>query len=310
MDTSRPERKRRARTHTMEIGGRHFISSGLSHRMWDDIYHRALTVSWPVFFALATSIFLLLNTAFAVLYLLEAAAIANQFPRGFAGAFFFSVETLSTVGYGDMHPQTIYAHLVASMEIILGMGGIATVTGLIFARFSRPRARIIFADHPVVRTIDGKLTLIIRAANTRQNVIAQATAKLHLLRLVTTPEGFQLRRIEDLILVREHHPLFMLSWSVMHVIDEASPLLGETAESLAQSESLLLLTIEGTDQTTAQTMLARREWSHADIRWNHRYIDMVHPDGAGSHIIDYDLFHHVSPLDEGKPPLNEHLHQA
>lgn len=286
----------------MEIGGRRFISAGLSRRMWDDIYHRALTVSWPVFFALVTGIFLLLNTFFALLYQLQAEDIANQFPHGFGGAFFFSVETLATVGYGDMHPQTIYAHLVTTLEIILGMGGIATVTGLIFARFSRPHARIIFADHPIVRVLDGKRTLMIRAANTRQNVIAQASAKLHLLRLVTTSEGFQFRRVEDLTLVREHHPLFMLSWSLMHVIDENSPLYGANAASLAQGESLLLLTIEGTDETTAQTMMARREWSHAAIRWNHQYLDMVHADGSGSQIIDYSLFHQVSPLDEITPP--------
>lgn len=302
MDTSKPKPQRRGRAHVIEIGGRHFVSTGLSRRMWDDIYHRALTVSWPVFFALITGIFLLLNTAFALLYELQADAIANQFPQGFAGAFFFSVETLATVGYGDMHPQTVYAHLVTTLEIILGMGGIATVTGLIFARFSRPRARIIFADHPIVRTIDGKRTLVIRTANTRQNVIAMASAKLHLLRLVTTREGFELRRVEDLTLVREHHPLFMLSWSVMHVIDETSPLYGENMESLAQSESLLLLTIEGTDETTAQTMLARREWSHADICWNHRYIDMVSADGAGAQIIDYSLFHRVSPLEATTQP--------
>ena len=286
----------------MEIGGRRFVSEGLSERLWDDIYHRALTMSWPVFFGLATSIFLLLNIFFALLYQLGPNGIANQFPQGFAGAFFFSVETLATVGYGDMHPQTVYAHLVSTTEIILGMGGIATITGLIFARFSRPRARIIFADNPIVRVIDGKRTLMIRAANTRQNVIAQAAAQLHLLRMVTTPEGFSLRRVEDLRLLRERHPLFMLSWSVMHVIDESSPLHGQTAESLEQSSALLLLTIEGTDETTAQTMLARREWGHDALRWNHRYADLVRTDGTDTHVIDYSLFHQVLPLDDVAPP--------
>lgn len=286
----------------MEIGGRRFVSEGLSQRLWDDIYHRALTITWPVFFGLITGIFLLLNTLFALLYQLDGHGIANQFPRGFAGAFFFSVETLATVGYGDMHPQTVYAHAVATLEIILGMGGIATITGLIFARFSRPRARIIFADHPIIRTLDGRPTLMIRAANTRQNVIAQASARLHLLRLHTTAEGFQLRRVEDLALIRERHPLFMLSWSVMHVIDEASPLHGETVESLERSESLFLLTIEGVDETTAQSMLARREWDHAALRWNHRYVDLVRNDEDGARVIDYSRFHEVLPLDDSAPP--------
>ncbi|MDE1893344.1 MAG: potassium channel protein [Pseudomonadota bacterium] len=286
----------------MEIGGRRFVSEGLSERLWDDIYHRALTVSWPVFFGVATGIFLLLNTVFALLYQLSAHSIANQFPRGFAGAFFFSVETLATVGYGDMHPQTVYAHLVSTLEIILGMGGIATVTGLIFARFSRPRARIIFADHPIVGPIEGRPTLMIRAANTRQNVIAQASAQLYLVHLVTTSEGFRFRRVEDLRLVRQRHPLFMLSWTLMHVIDESSPLHGESAESLERGESMFLLTIEGTDETTAQTMLARREWSHRAVRWNHRYIDLVRGGDDDTRVIDYSVFHQVLPLDANPYP--------
>lgn len=282
----------------MEIGGRRFISEGQTERLWDDIYHRALTITWPKFFGLATGIFLLLNACFALLYRLDPDGIANEYPQGLAGAFFFSVETLATVGYGDMHPQTVYAHLISTVEIILGMGGIATVTGLIFARFSRPRARIIFANHPVVRMIDGQPTLMIRAANLRKNVIAQASARLHLLRLHTSPEGFRLRRVEDLKLVRERHPLFMLSWMVMHVIDADSPLQGETRESLEASEAMFLLTIEGTDETSAQPMLARQEWACAELRWNYRYIDLVNDRGDGIRVIDYRVFHEVVPLDE------------
>jgi inward rectifier potassium channel len=285
---------------TVDIAGRPFVSQGLSRRIWDDIYHRALTVRWPVFFGLAATIFLLLNTLFAGIYQLGTQPIANQYPHGFVGAFFFSVETLATVGYGDMHPQTVYAHIVATVEIFTGMVCIAVVTGLIFSRFSRPRAKIIFTDHPIVRIIDGKPTLMIRAANTRLNLIAEASAQLHLLRLETSPEGFKLRRIHDLKLVRDRHPIFMLSWSLMHVIDETSPLHGETLETLENTQSAFLLSIEGIDETTSQSMLARRQWSHQDLRWNHRYLDLVSDDGKGLNIIDYGIFHAVLPLDEGE----------
>lgn len=292
----------RSRPRIVNIGGRAFVSQGLSRRFWDDIYHRALTIRWPTFFALAGAIFLLLNALFAIVYQLGDGSIANQYPRGFGGAFFFSVETLSTVGYGDMHPQTVYAHIVATVEIFTGMVCIAVVTGLIFSRFSRPRAKILFANYPIVRMIDGQLTLMIRAANTRQNVIAEASAQLHLLRLETSPEGFSLRKIYDLKLVRDRHPIFMLSWSLMHVIDASSPLFGESEESMGRNQSTLLLTIEGIDETTAQSMLARQRWSHSDLRWNHRYIDLVSEDADGVNTIDYAVFHEVRPLEDTEKP--------
>lgn len=297
-----PLKRFRQRPRVIDVGGKTFVSRGLSRRFGDDIYHHALTIRWPVFFGLVATSFLLLNTIFASIYQLGDHAIANQFPSGFGGAFFFSVETLSTVGYGDMHPQTVYAHIVATVEIFGGMAGIAVVTGLIFARFSRPRAKILFADHPIVRTIDGQPTLMIRAANTRQNLIAEASAQLHLLRLETSPEGFQLRKIHDLKLVRDRHPIFVLSWNIMHVIDASSPLFGESAQSLASRESALLLTLEGIDGTTSQSMLARQRWNHDDLRWNHRYADLVNEGADGVNTIDYGVFHHVLPLDDNQAP--------
>jgi inward rectifier potassium channel len=288
----------RRRPHIVHIGGRPFVSEGLPERVWDDFYHRALTVTWPVFFSLATSVFLIFNAIFAIIYQVDPNGIANQYPKGLAGAFFFSVETLATVGYGDMHPQSIYTHVVATAEIILGMGNIAVVTGLIFARFSRPQAKILFGEHPVVRTIDGKQTLMLRAANMRMNLIAQASAQLHLIRQYASPEGFRIRRIEDMSLVRDQHPIFMLSWNVMHVIDESSPLFGVSQEDLEASEATLLLTIEGVDETTSQSMLARHQWSIKEVRWNHRYVDLVRRDENGLNVIDYTVFNDVLPVDE------------
>lgn len=297
-----PKLRFQRRPRVVTIAGRAFVSKGLSRRFWDDIYHRALTVRWPVFFALVGAIFLLLNAVFAMVYQVGDASIANQYPQGFGGAFFFSVETLSTVGYGDMHPQTVYAHVVATVEIFTGMVSIAVVTGLIFSRFSRPRAKIIFANHPVIRVIDGQPTLMIRAANTRQNVIAEASAQLHLLRVENSPEGFNLRKIYDLKLVRDRHPVFMLSWSLMHVIDASSPLFGESSESLESAQSVFLMTIEGIDETTSQSILSRQQWNHGDLRWNHRYVDLVSEDANGVNSIDYAVFHDVEPLDDSDLP--------
>ena len=296
--SSSSERAGRARRgRKVWSGTQHVIAYGMPPLGWRDVYHHALEVNWPTFFALLATMFLALNAVFAGLYSLGDGAIANQSPPGFVGAFFFSVETLATVGYGDMHPQTLYAHVIATLEIFIGMSGIAMATGLVFARFSRPRAKILFARNPVVRTINGKPTLMLRAANARQNVIAEATARLRLMQDERSPEGYSIYKIRDLKLERSEHPIFLLGWVLMHVIDETSPLHNATAASLAAVDTLLLLTIEGADETAAQTVQARYSWRHDAIRWNHRYLDLIH-DEDGVTTVDYDNFHKIEPLDE------------
>jgi inward rectifier potassium channel len=249
-----------------------------------------------MFFVSLAMLFVLLNTTFAALYLLGRAPIANQFPAGFGGAFFFSVETLATVGYGDMHPQTVYAHWIATLEIFVGMSGIALATGLIFARFSRPHAKIMFARSAIVRPLDGRMTLMVRAANARQNVIAEARARLRILRQETSAEGYTLRKLYDLTLVRDQHPVFKLGWTLMHIVDESSPLFGETAETLKGSDTSLLLTLEGVDESTSQTMQARHMWTCDQIYWQHRFVDIMSERDGVSHI-DYSHFDEVVPLD-------------
>ncbi|CAG2143143.1 potassium channel protein [Ralstonia mannitolilytica] len=293
--SSSSKRSRPRRGRKIWSGTQHVIAYGMPPLGWRDVYHHALEVNWPTFFALLATMFLALNAVFAGLYSLGDASIANQSPPGFLGAFFFSVETLATVGYGDMHPQTVYAHIIATLEIFIGMSGIAMATGLVFARFSRPRAKILFARHPVVRTINGTPTLMLRAANARQNVIAEATARLRLMQDERSPEGYSIYKIRDLKLERSEHPIFLLGWVMMHVIDETSPLYNATAESLAAVDALLLLTIEGADETAAQTVQARHSWRHDAIRWNHRYLDLIHEED-GVTTVDYDNFHKIEPI--------------
>jgi inward rectifier potassium channel len=294
---SAAERLRRAPSHTVHLGGRRtVVTHGLPRAFWGDVYHYVMTLSWPIFFATVASLFLLLNVFFATIFCLGDAAIANQSPAGFLGAFFFSVETLATVGYGDMHPQTVYGHVVATAEIFVGMTFLALFTGIMFARFSRPRARILFAAVAVVHPVDGKPTLVIRAANARQNVIVDASARLRLIRRERTREGNLLRKLHDLELVREQHPVFVLGWSIMHVIDESSPLYGETAASLAATEGGLIFTLEGVDETTSQSMQSRFNYGHEQIRWQHAYEDTLWTDENGVDHIDYTRFHDTYPV--------------
>jgi inward rectifier potassium channel len=278
------------------VGGRQIVTRGLSRVVLQDLYHYSMTVSWLQLFATIIAFFLIFDALFGWLYHLRPGCIANLNPPGFAGAFFFSVETLATVGYGDMHPITLYGHLVAMIEIFIGLLSLALITGIMFARFSRPRARLLFARVAVVRPVDGKLTLMLRAANARQNVMQDASAHLRLLRDEVTREGFRLRRIVDLQLVRSQHPLFMLGWNIMHVIDENSPLRSEDAESLAASSGLLILSVSGTDETTGQKLMARAEYPSTAIHWHHSFIDILETSAEGTLSFDYAKFHDVEPL--------------
>src|SRR3974377_2211428 len=181
--------KRKGGRHLVGISGREIEPRGLAEGFWTDLYHRSMTVSWPVFFGTAAAIFIFLNAVFAFLYWLGNEPVANVAGNEPLGFFYFSVETLATVGYGDMHPQSHYGHFVATIEIFTGMSFLAVMTWLIFARFSRPRARFIFANHPVVTIHEGRPTLMIRIANERNNTISQAMARLWLIRMETTAEG-------------------------------------------------------------------------------------------------------------------------
>ncbi|HZT03178.1 MAG TPA: ion channel [Steroidobacteraceae bacterium] len=277
-------------------GERPVLTYGLPRRPWQDLYHLFMTVSWPTLFASYAGFFALFNLIFAALYQAQPADIANLNPGGYWGRFFFSVETLATVGYGDMHPQTVYAHVVASIEIFTGMMSLALITGMMFARFSRPTARILFARHAVIRQFDGRLTLMLRAANARQNVIMEATAQLRLIRDEQTAEGYRIRRIYDLPLRRREQPLFLYGWSLMHVIDEASPLSGANLESLKATKAFLLLTIGGIDETTGQTLMSRHQYHSTSLRWNHTFTDIFTTGEDGIDRFDYTKFHDVEPL--------------
>jgi inward rectifier potassium channel len=277
-------------------GIRQVLTYGLPRRPWQDLYHLFMTISWPRLFLSYAGFFAIFNLIFAAAYQLQPNDVANLNPDGWWGRFFFSVETLATVGYGDMHPQTVYAHIIASIEIFTGMMSLALITGMMFARFSRPTARILFARHAVVRQFDGKPTLMLRAANARQNVIMEATAQLRLLRDELTVEGSSIRRIHDLPLRRSEQPMFIFGWNLLHVIDEASPLYGLTPESFAASKAYLLLTIGGTDETTGQTLMSRQEYFSESLHWNHAFVDIFTSGEDGVDRFDYSKFHDVEPL--------------
>jgi inward rectifier potassium channel len=194
-----------------------------------------------------------------------------------------------------MHLQTHFGHLVTTMEIFTGMSLLAVMTGLIFARFSRPRARFVFAHTAIVTMHDHQATLMIRVANARQNILSNASATLWLIRAEQTAEGQHLRRYYRLELLRQENPVFALTWAIFHVIDQTSPLFGLSAEELASTDAVLLLTVSGIDDNSANALRARKSYSHDDIAWQHRYVDIMSTTAGGRLFIDYARFHDVTP---------------
>ncbi len=294
MTSPKPSAKRRI--HTLTVGDRRILVRGLSGAGALDLYHLSMTVSWPVFYAAMAGAFVLLNLIFAALYSLWPGCITNLSPEGFFGALFFSVETLATVGYGDMHPANLYAHIVASVEIFIGMMSIALMTGITFARFALPRSRIIASRHAVVAPYNGQPTLMVRAANARKSMIVQAYARMHLTRLERSSEGLSMRRLYDLKLLREEHPMFFLSWTLMHVIDENSPLWGVSAAQLSEQGASLVVTLTGSDEVTQQEARSRHIYNADEIRWNHDFQDMLDKDSLGRDVVDYERIHGTRAL--------------
>jgi inward rectifier potassium channel len=298
--TRKPRNERKS--HLLTIGQREIETHGLDTGFWRDVYHRSVTVYWPVFFGSAAAIFVTLNAVFAFFYWLGDRPIANVSDDLPLSLFYFSIETLATVGYGDMHPQTDYGHLVATVEIFTGMCFLAVMTGLVFARFSQPKARFVFARYPVVTTLNGRPTLMIRIANARHNTISQATARLWLFSLEHTKEREQLRRYYELALFHQEHPMFSLSWTLMHIIDETSAFRDMTPDKFAEVEGALVLNVGGVDDNSAQRLYARQIYSRQDIRWQHRYRDITSLSERGRLLLDYTKFHEVDPEEVARRP--------
>ena len=290
MVKSLSERVPKARV--VRLGGREIIVAEGQHlNFWADISHRCMTASWPSFIGGAALVFVVFNAIFAGFYWIADQPISNVPDGAYIDYLYFSIETLSTAGYGDMHPQTHYGHFIAATELFTGIFSMSLMTGLIFARFSRPNARLLFANSAVISNHEGAPTLMVRFANERHNVISNATAKLWILKNVVTAEGHPTRRFDELRLLKNESPAFALSWTLYHVIDEQSPLCGLKAEDLEASDISLVVVVTGYDVVAAQIVHARKTYDYQDIMFGRRYFDVVHPSDEGRVRIDYGRFH-------------------
>src|SRR5450432_4280280 len=283
--------ERGSRARVMQLGGREIVTEGLNLSFWADISHRCLTASWPAFIGGAMLVFIAFNAVFALFYWIGNQPISNVPGGAYIDYLYFSIETLSTAGYGDMHPDTHYGHFIATVELFTGIFSMSLMTGLIFARFSRPNARLLFADYPVISNNEGKPTLMVRFANERHAIISNATARLWLLKNIVSMEGVSFRRFYELPLERNEHPALALSWTLYHVLDEDSPLYGLNADDLEASNVSLAVVVSGYDVVAAQTVHGRKTYDHTDIRFGHRYADILGTAEDGRLRIDYGRFH-------------------
>ncbi|MDA0268266.1 MAG: ion channel [Cyanobacteria bacterium] len=269
---------------------------GDPHSPWRDPYHLLLKIPWWGFVGLLLLTYLFINAVFALAYWVGGDAIANAVPGSFSDAFFFSVQTMASIGYGAMHPQTNYANWLVVIESFAGLLFMAMATGMIFARFSVPTSRILFSHYAVIAPVDGVPTLMFRTANKRRNRILEAQLWVTLVRDEVTAEGDYFRRFYDLKLTRSHTPLFALTWTAMHPIDENSPLYKKSPESLHQTHSEIVVILTGIDETISQTIHARHSFISDEILWGYRFEDILGWTEDGRRAINYCSFDLVKPV--------------
>ena len=258
-----------------------------------DLYHRTMALPlWGILVLMAAT-FVVLNLIFASLYALHPAGVTNLRRGDFLWAFFFSVQTFGTIGYGYMAPVSVYANALVALETFVALVYVALATGLVFARVAKPTARVAFSDVAVIHAFDGVPTLMFRAANRRANQILEAEVTVSIARDMRTIEGHELRRFQDLKVVRSRSPLFAYTWVVMHQINEESPFKDATTETLKRERTELVVVVSGLDEGFSQRIHARHVYTADDIVWNKRFADVlsVRPDGRRQ--LDYRRFQEV-----------------
>lgn len=270
----------------------------IGSRRWhpSDIYHQLIKLSWPRFAASFILLFLAFNLLFAWLYSLDPTGI------GWSGAkiqapvfwrdFFFSIDTVATIGYGNMYPISAFTNVLVVIEITCGILFFALVTGISFARFSRPTARVLFSNVAVIADVDGVPTLMFRAANQRHNLVFEARATVSLL-LDEQVDGRTFRRFIDLTLERGSTPVFVLTWMIMHRMAADSPLEPYLRDGRFPPDAEIVVVLSGTDDGSGQTIHTRWAYRPADIRWNARFVDILDILPDGTRTIDYGRFHMV-----------------
>lgn len=272
-----------------------FLKINAARRDWRDGYHWVLSLTWPQFALFLVVSYVTINLLFATLYAIGG-GIADLTPHSFPHAFFFSVETLATVGYGHNYPATLYGHVIVTIEIFMGMIWLAVITGLIFVRFSRPTARILFSRNLLIGNHHGRPTLMFRVANLRHTSMVNARFRLTFSRDENMLEGDEVRRFYPLKVYPEHMIRFPAALTIRHTIDQDSPLSGETAETLARCDAFFLASVTSVETVMAASVQSQRDYAHDEIRWGERFVEIYEELADGKLQVDYGRIHHTEPV--------------
>jgi inward rectifier potassium channel len=281
------------------VGRNRFESKNLDQRWFNDAYHYLLAITWQRLLGVFFLVYSGTNAVFAFLYWLGGNSIANARPGSFADAFWFSVQTYATIGYGGMSPATTYAHVLVTLEAFVGMMAMALGTGIVFAKFSRPTARIAFSDKLIVHVRNGRPVLEFRLANQRRGSLSDATMKFSVVKDETTAEGQQSRRGYPLELERPNMPVLSLAWNLIHVLDERSPIQGLGPDSDMTKITGFIASLTAHDDTIAETVHARQFYNREDVHYNVRFVDMIDAKSEpGVITIDHSLLHEVRRISD------------
>jgi inward rectifier potassium channel len=252
-----------------------------------DLYHHVMAASWLAFFALLAVSYVAFNFAFGLLYLISPGSLANAQPGSIADAFFFSVHAMAAQSYRDIHAATLYGDLLGTAEVMCGLVIIALITSLVFARFSRPKAGIVFSHRAIITTNGDRPALLIRVANQRNNLVIDAEATAMLTHDVQDDTAGFMRRFQDLKFERCRTPFWALTWTLMHPIDRSSPLWGLSHDDLIAQNGEICIAITGIDETLAVPVCGHFSYPAGDILWNHRFADVFSRSKAGRFQIDF-----------------------
>ena len=282
-------------------GSFNVVRDGLNPLSSMSLYHWLLTISWPKFLAFITGSYVAINTLFAFAFLLLGTDALQSSAGSFAGqpfyrAFFFSVDTFATIGYGNIIPVGVVANTLVTIEALLNIVGVALATGVIFARFSRPSTRIIYSRNAIIAPYRDKMALEFRIANARSSQLIDVQIQA-ILTKIEQVGGSAVRRFYELSLERNRVVFFPLSWTVVHPIDSASPIWGLTHSDLVNGDAELLVLLIGTDETVSQTVHSRSSYQADEIVWDAKFGNMfMRTEAEGIIGMNLSRIHDIEPV--------------
>lgn len=289
-------KQRTLRPISTRAGRTEFLKINAAVGGWRDSYHWVLSLSWPRFALFLASSYVVINLLFGALYFARPNCIADLERGSFPHAFFFSVETLATVGYGHNYPATVYGHIIVTVEIFLGMIWIAVITGLIFVRFARPTSRILFSNLLLIAPHDGRLSLMFRVANLRHTSMAEAEFRIIYSRDERVLEGEDIRRFYYLKVYPDRMISFPAALTIRHTIDEQSPLYGITSERLEKEDAFFVASTLSLELVMAASVQSQQDYAVEDIRFGERFVDVYTELEDGRLTVDYGRLHETEPV--------------